>query len=96
MNFIEGLWGEKLPADRAHDANKLIALPKKQHIEMIIPPQSRYLEQRDYDRHTYKKDIIECFFEKFKDVRCIATQYDKLSIAFNASVMIVACLIWLQ
>ncbi len=27
-NLIEGIWGEKLPADRAYDANKLIALAK--------------------------------------------------------------------
>ncbi len=96
-NFIEGLWGEKLLADRAYDANKLIELAKKQHMEVVIPSKSRRLEQRDYDRHTYKeRHLIECFFEKLKEFRRIATRYDKLSITFKASVMIAACLIWLQ
>ena len=43
-----------------------------------------------------ERHMVECFFEKLKEFRRIATRYDKLSIAFRASVMIAACLIWLQ
>jgi transposase len=64
---------------------------------VIIPPTARRLVQRDYDRHVYKeRHLVECFFEKLKEFRRIATRYDKLSITFRAAVMIAACLIWLQ
>jgi transposase len=95
--LIEGLLGDKLLADRAYDANKLIELAKKQHMEVVIPPTAQRLEQRYYDRHAYKeRRLVECFFEKLKEFRRVGTRYDKLSSAFKASVMIAACLIWLQ
>lgn len=96
VGLIEGLLGEKLLADKAYDANKLIELARKQHMEVVIPSTAQRLEQRDYDRHTYKeRHLVECFFEKLKEFRRVATRYDKLSIVFKASVMIAACLIWL-
>ncbi len=97
VNLIEGLLEKKLLTDRAYDANKLIELAKKQHMEVVIPPQSRCLEQRDYDCHTYKeRHLIECSFEKLKEFHRIAARDNKLSTAFKASVMIATCLIWLQ
>jgi len=96
-SLIEGLLGDKLLADKAYDANKLIDLAAQQQMEVVIPPTARRLVQRAYDRHLYKeRHLVECFFEKLKEFRRIATRYDKLSIAFRASVMIAACLIWLQ
>jgi transposase len=95
--LIEGLFGDKLLADRAYDANKLIELATRQQMEIVIPPTAQRLIQREYDHHAYKeRHLIECFFEKLKEFRHVATRYDKLSIAFRASVMIAACLIWLQ
>ena len=96
-SLIEGLLGDKLLADRAYDANKFIELAKRQQMEVVIPPTARRLDQRDYDRHAYKeRHLVECFFEKLKEFRRVATRYDKLSIAFKAAVMIASCLIWLQ
>lgn len=96
-SLIEGIRGNKILADKAYDANKLIELANAQHMEVVIPSRSGRIEQRNYDRHTYKeRHLVECFFEKLKEFRRVATRYDKLSIAFKASVMIAACLIWLQ
>ncbi|MBS5049873.1 MAG: transposase [Desulfovibrionaceae bacterium] len=39
---------------------------------------------------------VECFFAKLKSFRRVAARYDKLAITFKASVILVACLIWLQ
>ena len=96
-SLIEGLLGDKLLADKAYDANKLIDLAIQQQMEVVIPPTVRRQVQRDYDRHVYKeRHLVECFFEKLKEFRRVATRYDKLSITFKASVMIAACLIWLH
>lgn len=96
-DLISGLFGDKLLADKAYDANKLIELALQQQMEVVIPPTAQRLIQRDYDRHVYKeRHLVECFFEKLKEFRRIATRYDKLAMTFKAAIMIVACLIWLQ
>ena len=80
-DLIEGLLADKLLADRAYDANKL---PGR-------------LVQREYDIHAYKeRHLVECFFAKLKSFRRVATRYDKLAITFKATVMLTACLVWLQ
>lgn len=39
-------------------------------MEVVIPPAVQRLEQRDYDRHTYKeRHLAECFFEKLTEFR---------------------------
>lgn len=96
-SLIKGLSADKLLADRAYDANKLIELAHEQKMEVVIPPTSQRIIQRDYDRHTYKeRHLVECFFAKLKSFKRIATRSEKLSIAFKALVMIASCLIWLQ
>jgi transposase len=96
-DLIEGLLADKLLADRAYDANKLLELAERQKLEVVIPPTARRLVQREYDTHVYKeRHLVECFFAKIKAFRRVATRYDKLSITFKASVMLAACLIWLQ
>ena len=95
--LIEGLLADKLLADRAYDANKLLALAERQNHEVVIPPTPRRLEQREYDTHAYKeRHLVECFFAKLKSFRRVATRYDKLAITFKAAVMLAACLVWLQ
>ena len=37
-DLIEGLLADKLLADRAYDANKLLALAERQNHEVVIPP----------------------------------------------------------
>ena len=39
--LLEGLLGEKLLADRAYAANKLIEFAIQQQMEVIIPPTAR-------------------------------------------------------
>ena len=93
----KGLLADKLLADRAYDANKLLALAERQNHEVVIPPTPRRLEQREYDIHAYKeRHLVECFFAKLKSFRRVATRYDKLAVTFKAAVMLAACLVWLQ
>ena len=96
-DLIEGLLADKLLADRAYDANKLLALAERQNHEVVIPPVPGRLVQREYDIHAYKeRHLVECFFAKLKSFRRVATRYDKLAITFKATVMLAACLVWLQ
>lgn len=61
-DLIEGLLADKLLADRAYDANKLLALAERQNHEVVIPPVPARLVQREYDIHAYKEcHLVECF-----------------------------------
>ena len=82
-DLIEGLLADKLLADRAYDANKLLALAERQNHEVVIPAYNEC-------------HLVECFFAKLKSFRRVATRYDKLAITFKATVMLTACLVWLQ
>ena len=96
-DLIEGLLAEKLLADRAYDANKLLALAERQNHEVVIPPMPGRRIQREYDSHVYKeRHLVECFFARLKSFRRVATRYDKPAITFKASVMLASCLIGLQ
>ena len=62
-----------------------------------IPPQSNVKEPWDYDKHTYKdRHLVECFFQKIKWFRRVATRYDKSDASFLAFVLVAAISILLE
>ena len=59
-----------------------------------IPPKENCAEPWFCDYYTYKeRHLVECFFNKMKAFRRIATRYDKLATSFIAFVHLAA--IWL-
>ena len=57
----------------------------------MIPPQSNVSEPWPVDWCLYKeRHLVECFFQKLKWFRRIATRYDKLDASFLAFVYIAA------
>jgi transposase len=94
-DLIEDLLADKLLADRAYDANKLLALAERQSHAVVIPLTPRRLGQREYDAHACKeRHLAECFFINIKSFRMVITRYDKLAVTFKASGMLAACLVW--
>lgn len=60
-----------------------------------IPPKSNTANPWECDFHVYKeRHLVECFFNKLKQFRRIATRYDKLAASFTAFVYIAAILIF--
>ncbi|MGH6900194.1 MAG: hypothetical protein ACREJ5_27200 [Geminicoccaceae bacterium] len=50
-----------------------------------------------YDQHLDKeRHLVECFINKLKHVRRIATRYDKTTTSFRAFIVLVAPLIGLR
>lgn len=96
-DLIEGLPADKLLADGACDASKLLALAERQNYEVVIPSTPRRLAQGEYDAHAYKeRHPVECFLAKTKLFRSVVARHDKLAVTFKAAVMLTACLIWPQ
>ncbi len=95
--MITGFNSNHLLADRAYDADSFINLGKSQGSIIVIPPKRNRVIQREYDRHLYKeRHLVECFFAKLKAFRRVSTRYEKLAQIYRATVLIAACMVWLQ
>jgi transposase len=63
----------------------------------VIPPRQNRLTTPDFDRDLYKaRHLIENFFCKLKQIRAIATRYDKTARNFLAAIHLAAAIIWLN
>ena len=93
--LLEGLHPEAVVADKAYDADALIAHIQERGAAAVIPPRTNRLEQRFFDKHQYKhRNLIERFFLRIKHFRRIATRYDKLATNFLGAIYLVAAVTW--
>jgi transposase len=85
-------------ADKAYDAQARVIEPllnAGKHI--VIPPRASRAEPRAYDRHVYQaRHLIENFFARLKQYRCIATRYDKTARNFLGAIHLVGAVAWLN
>lgn len=94
--MIDGLAAENVIADKAYDTNRFRAFLAFYAVA-VIPSLARRLEPQPYDRELYKeRHLVECFINKIKHFRRVATRYDKTAIAFLAFVAIASFMVWLR
>lgn len=78
-------------ADKAYGTNEIREYIKSHEASYTIPPKSNAKNPWHCDWWIYKeRHLVECFFNKIKHFRRIATRYDKLSSSFLAFVYISA------
>ena len=91
------LSGSNVLGDKAYGAKAIRDFITEHGASYDIPPQSNVKEPWEYDKHTYKeRHLVECFFQKLKWFRRVATRYDKSDASFLAFVLIVAIVILLR
>lgn len=84
--LIERVEFGALLADKAFDADWLLAELDARGAIGIIPPKANRQVPRDYDKHAYKwRHLIENFFAKIKEFRAIATRYEKTASSYAAN-----------
>lgn len=85
-------------ADKAYDAQARVINPLRKAGKLIvIPPRTTRTDPRDYDRHVYKaRHLIENFFARLKQYRCIATRYDKTARNFLGAIHLAGAVVWLN
>ena len=65
--------------------------------DYVIPPKQNTKDPWFVDWHLYKeRHLVECFFNKLKQFRRVATRYDKLASSFLAFVYVAAIAILLK
>lgn len=96
--LLPDIKAETIIADKAYDANERVIQPLlKAGKTLAIPSKRNRKDPRDYDKDLYKaRHLIENFFAKLKQYRCLATRYDKLAMTFLSGVYLAASVIWLN
>ncbi|NEN82437.1 IS5 family transposase [Paenibacillus elgii] len=90
------LAGTNVLADRGYDTNAILNLLQDQHANPVIPSKKSRRFQRHCDRWLYKeRHGVECFFNKIKHYRRIATRFEKLACTFKAFLTLVSIMIWM-
>ena len=71
--------GSNLLGDKAYGTKEILTYIKEHGAAAVIPPKSNAKEPWEVDYFLYKEwHLVECFFQKLKWFRRVATRYDKL------------------
>ena len=71
--------------DKAYGTSDILSYIQRQDSEYTIPPKSNAVNPWKCDWVIYKeRHLVECFFQKLKWFRRIATRYDKSDASFLA------------
>ena len=82
--LLEGLEiaGSAVLGDKAFGTAEILTYIRENGATAVIPPKSNTVEPWDCDYYHYKeRHVVECFFNKLKHFRRIATRYDKFSVS---------------
>ena len=87
--------GSNVLADRAYGTEAIRTYIEQCGASYTIPPRNTILEPWPVDWWLYKeRQLVECFFQRIKWFRRIATRYDKLDASFLAFVYLAAIAIF--
>jgi transposase len=81
--LVDGLPLISLIADKGYDTNDFRAYLAATQADVVIPPRARRSILIAYDKAAYEqRHRIECFINKIKHYRRIATRFDKTALSF--------------
>jgi len=84
-----------LIGDMGYDALELRQTLAFQGTATVIPTNPTHKHKWPIDLKTYKeRNLVERMFGRLKDLRRIATRYDKLASNFVSAIALVAVVIW--
>ncbi len=95
--LLEGYDTKFVLADKAYDAQAILATVTDIGAEAVIPPRKNRKEQRAYDKELYQeRHLIECLIGKLKQFRHVFSRFDKLARNYLSFLYFAAALIWLR
>lgn len=95
--LIEGLTLVSLIADKGFDNDGFRAELAEAETDAVIPPLGSRTAEIAYDENAYGlRYLIECFINKIKHYRRVATRYEKTARNFLSMVSLAAIMIWLR
>ena len=83
--------GSNILGDKAFDTDDILHYIGERGAVAVIPSKANRLVQRECDWWLYKeRHLVECFFQKIKWFRRVATRYDKSDDSFLGFVYLAA------
>jgi len=95
--LIEGLTLISLIADKGYDNDRFRAELAEAEVDVVIPPLGSRMAEIAYDKNAYGlRYHIECFINKIKHYRRVATRYEKTARNFLSMASLAAVMVWLR
>jgi len=95
--LIDGLTLVSLIADKGYDNDAFRTYLAEAEIDAVIPPLGSRTAEIAYDANAYGlRHRIECFINKIKHYRRIATRLEKTACSFFSMLYLAAAMIWLR
>lgn len=94
-DLVTGITDRTILADKAYDSDRFRELLTQRGLNACIPPKSNRTNPANYHKGHYKhRHHVENFFQRIKEMRAIATRYEKLAPRFLSLVMLAAICNW--
>lgn len=95
--LIDGLAADVFIADTAYDADPLREAIAEKDAIAVIPDNPSRAKKHPFDKHLYaQRHLIECCFSKLKQLRRVATRYEKTARNYLAVVLLAATTLCLK
>lgn len=95
-SLVAGQTDRTILADKAYDTDNFRLLLQELGLRACIPPRAGRTEPASYHSGFYRKrHTVENFFQRIKELRAIATRYEKLAERFLDLVTLAALTVWL-
>ena len=89
--------GATVIADKAYDTDSIRALVAARGAWANIPPRSTRKDTFAFSRWVYRhRNLVERFFNRLKQMRGLATRYDRRPDNFLAAIKLAAVRIWIN
>ena len=95
--LIAGLLAENVIGDKAFDSDRFRAHLAARSMAAVIPSNASRSRAIPYDRHLYKeRHLVECFINKIKHFRRMATRYDKTTASYASFVAVASFMVLMR
>jgi len=89
--------GSVVQGDKAYGSKEIRDYISEHRASYVIPPRENNPNPWECDWWLYKeRHLVECFFNKLKHYRRVATRYDKLISSFKSFVFLASVMILLK
>ncbi len=94
--LIDFIPGKHCIADKAYDADWILAELRDRELKPVIPSNRSRIKQRRHNKKLYAlRYLVECCFHNLKRCRRIATRFDKTIASYAGFVHVAGILAWI-
>jgi putative transposase len=95
--LIADLPAQNIIGDKAFDSDRFRAHLAQRTLTAVIPSNASRARAIPHDPHLYKeRHLVECFINKIKHFRRVATRYDKTIASYASFVAVAAFMVWMR